>query len=267
MHEQKTIQALLSEMESEYERGNIELKQLPRGVLRITRNGPKRISFFREYQYEGVRKRKGIGLDEALIYQLAHKAYLQEKQRRLAANAEKLKNMRDGLESLESCDILQAMPRHFDLLDARRVISGEQLKTQDFPHPVFDGSILPERAGLDTGGLSLKDWAEKPYCANTKRMEHLVHRTSRGILCRSKSEVAILELYDRLGLVYHYDEVVEIDGYYRAPDFRFVRPDRKLIYHEHAGLLDEAYRDDLMDKLMIYRLAGIEQGKNLILTF
>ena len=97
MDETKVIQAMLSEFEKEKALSNRALKQLPRGDLRVTRNGPGRISFFREYRYESTKKRKGIGRDEEMIYRLAHKAFLQEKVRRLDENIRRLRQMKTDL--------------------------------------------------------------------------------------------------------------------------------------------------------------------------
>ncbi len=267
MNEKKVIQALLSEFEKERDLGNKALKQLPRGSLRITQNGPARISFFRESRYESSRKRKGIGRDEALIYQLAHKEYLQEKLRRLNINIQSLRQMKTQLLSLDPEDIAASLPKHFDLLDIRRVAVPEVVLKIEYPNPVFDNSIAPRPAALDTGGLSPSAWARMPYCANTRNLEHLVHRTSKGLLGRSKGEVLVLEKYDGMEIPYHYDEVIEINGRYCSPDVIFARRDLRLIYHEHAGLKTEAYRQALMDKLQLYASAGIHLGENLILTF
>ena len=267
MDETKVIQAMLSEFEKEKALSNRVLKQLPRGNLRVTRNGPGRISFFREYRYESTKKRKGIGRDEEMIYRLAHKAFLQEKVRRLDENIRRLRQMKTDLLSLDPADILSTMPAHFDLLDAKRVIEAEKADRLDYPNPVFDKSIPPRKAPLHTGDLSPREWARQPYCANTKNMDHLTHRTAKGLWTRSKGEVAIVERYDALEIPYHYNEVLDFNGRQRSPDFGFARPDRKIIYHEHAGLKTQEYRDGLMDKLQLYASAGIRLGDNLILTF
>lgn len=267
MNETKVIQALLSEFEKEKALSNRALKQMPRGDLRITRNGPRRISIFREYRYESAKKRKGIGRDEEMIYRLAHKAFLQEKIRRLDENIRRLRRMKTNLLSLDPAEILSVMPAHFDMLDAARVIDPGSADRIGYPNPVFDKSVPPRRAPLNTGDLSPQEWARLPYCANTKNMDRLIHRTAKGLRTRSKGEVAVVERYDAMKIPYHYDEVIEIGGRLRSPDIGFARPDRKIIYHEHAGLKTQEYQDELMDKLRLYASAGIRLGDNLILTF
>ena len=267
MDETKVIQTLLLEFEQERILSNSALKQLPRGDLRITRNGPGRISFFREYRYETAKKRKGIGRDENMIYLLAHKAFLQEKIRRLDHNISVLRKKKTELLPLDPAEIVACLPKHFDLLETKRIIEPGITDKSDYPNPVFDKSIPPRHAPLDTGGLSPLDWARLPYCANTKNMEHLIHRAARGFYSRSKGEVAVLDRYDALGVPYHYDEVIEIGGHYCSPDIVATRADCRLIYHEHAGLKSDGYREDLQEKLRLYASAGIVLGDNLILTF
>ena len=46
-------------------------------------------------------------------------------------------------------------------------------------------------AGISPG--STGEWARLPYCANTKNMDHLIHRTAKGLWTRSKGEVAVVE--------------------------------------------------------------------------
>lgn len=268
MDEAKVIQSLLSEFEKERALGNKALKQLPRGDLRITRNGPGRISIFREYYYENTRKRKGIGSDKELVYQLAHKAFLQEKLRRLDENILRLRQMKTDLLSLDPADILAALPKHFDILEPQRIIAPDAGNKLDYPNPVFNKSILAKYAPLDTGGLTPYEWACRPYRANTSNPEHLIHRTSKGVWTRSKGEVLVIERYDALNIPYHYDEVIELeDGVFRSPDIIAARADRRLIYHEHAGYQTDDYQQGLLEKLQLYAAAGIYLGVNLILTF
>ena len=73
--------------------------------------------------------------------------------------------------------------------------------------------------------------------------------------------------YDRRGIFYHYDEVIEIDGEYISPDMIGLRSDGWFIYQEHLGLQDMSYTSDMIRKLILYRKAGILLGKNLFITF
>ncbi len=258
---------LLAQMKKERERVMKELKRLPKGDLRITSNGKDRLSVFRQTGTGSDRKRKGIGRQIPLVYKLAHKAYLEEYLDRVETNIRLLERSDPRLRSLDPADILACLPKHFDMLDAARVIDPHAADPASYPNPVYDKSVYPRSAALNTGELSPRAWAELPYCANTKNREHLIHRTAKGVLCRSKSEVAILNSYDNLQLFYHYDEVIEIDGRYLSPDGIIARQDGTLVYHEHAGVQSADYRGSLLEKLFLYAAGKIYLGHNLILTF
>jgi ATP-dependent exoDNAse (exonuclease V) alpha subunit len=88
---------------------------------------------------------------------------------------------------------------------------------------------------------------------------HLVHRTRRGELVRSKSEVAIADLLLSLGRDYKYEQPLEIGGVRRYPDFT-VKDDNSgaTFYMEHLGMLDDAgYRARWERKLAWYESVGI----------
>ena len=91
--------------------------------------------------------------------------------------------------------------------------------------------------------------------------EHLIHRTKRGELVRSKSEVIIAnELlaqgFDR----YEYEQQLTLpSGSVRYPDFTIVDDDTgETFLWEHLGLLhNPEYRRRWERKLAAYKLAGI----------
>jgi len=68
--------------------------------------------------------------------------------------------------------------------------------------------------------------------------EHLIHRTEKGHLVRSKSELVIANMLFQLGIPYEYERVCEgttAPGRLR-PDFSFVTADGDLIIWEHLHL-------------------------------
>ena len=70
--------------------------------------------------------------------------------------------------------------------------------------------------------------------------EHLIHRTEKGHLVRSKSELVIANMLFQLGIEYEYERVCDgsaAPGRLR-PDFSFVTADGDLIIWEHLGMLD-----------------------------
>jgi hypothetical protein len=76
--------------------------------------------------------------------------------------------------------------------------------------------------------------------AGTFLEKGLIHRTARGELVRSKSEVIIADLLDGLGLPYAYEQPFTApDGSVRYPDFTIddAETGRRLLI-EHLGMLD-----------------------------
>jgi hypothetical protein len=68
---------------------------------------------------------------------------------------------------------------------------------------------------------------------------HLIHRTSKGVLVRSKSEVIIADILSRLGASYEYEQklVSRDDPHdFRLPDFT-VSFEGDTFYWEHLGML------------------------------
>jgi hypothetical protein len=99
--------------------------------------------------------------------------------------------------------------------------------------------------------------------------EHLIHRTSRGELVRSKSELVIANHLHRLGLDYYYERPLDgttAPGRLR-PDFSFIDDAGDLILWEHVGMLDRPdYRRAWEWKRDWYRQNGFIEGENLFST-
>ncbi|MGB3740263.1 MAG: AAA family ATPase [Pontixanthobacter sp.] len=96
----------------------------------------------------------------------------------------------------------------------------------------------------------------------TKFLEQgLVHRTIRGELVRSKSEVIIANLLDSMGVPYSYEQpFVGLDGSIRYPDFTVedAESGRRLLV-EHLGMLDRPdYKSRWEKKLLWYRKMGVK---------
>lgn len=88
----------------------------------------------------------------------------------------------------------------------------------------------------------------------------LIHRTERGDLVRSKSELVIADKLHARGIVYAYEQALELEpGRVRYPDFSIVDHARGVtFYWEHLGLLDDPeYRARWARKEKEYRRADI----------
>jgi ATP-dependent exoDNAse (exonuclease V) alpha subunit len=135
----------------------------------------------------------------------------------------------------------------------------------DNPSVLFD-LTRPERSetarrntNIFQGVVRLVD-DEVPYA------EHLIHRTEKGHLVRSKSELVISNMLFQMGIDYAYERVYEgtaEPGRFR-PDFSFTTADGELIVWEHLGMLNRPdYRQGWEWKREWYRKNGFAEGKTL----
>ncbi|MCR4805154.1 MAG: hypothetical protein K5981_05815 [Clostridia bacterium] len=155
-----------------------------------------------------------------------------------------------------------ALPKHFELIPDDWLLG----RSRNALCPVLDGSLAPEPIGTMFRGNSPATWMRTPYRANASYPEDLIHRTSNGFSCRSKSEAGITGVYDELGIPFHYDEELAIRMETIAPDFRGIRGDGAFIYHEHWGLQSDGYIRRNLGKLHKYASEGILLGRNLLIT-
>lgn len=135
----------------------------------------------------------------------------------------------------------------------------------DNPSALFELS-RPERSetarrntNLFQGIVRVSD-EEVPYA------EHLIHRTQKGHLVRSKSELVIANMLYEMGIDYEYERVCEgtIEPGRMRPDFSFVTPDGELIIWEHLGMLERPdYKQGWEWKRDWYKLNGFTDGETL----
>lgn len=98
--------------------------------------------------------------------------------------------------------------------------------------------------------------------------ERLIHKTARGELVRSKSEVIIADALYYNGLAYEYEPVLVLEGKVKRPDFKITDADTgEEWYWEHCGMMSDAkYAKRWYDKEKFYAKHGIVRGENLIVT-
>ena len=89
--------------------------------------------------------------------------------------------------------------------------------------------------------------------------QHLLHRTSRNELVRSKAELAIAEKLIAMGVPYVYEQPLLLGGRKRWPDFTIEDDASGITYYwEHLGLLsDPAYAERWAIKRQAYLADGI----------
>lgn len=99
--------------------------------------------------------------------------------------------------------------------------------------------------------------------------EKMIHKTVRGELVQSKSEVIIANALYYNGLDYEYEPELELEGKIKRPDFKIEDYDMGIVwYWEHCGMMtDLGYRKRWEEKKKFYEKNGIVEGKNLIVTY
>lgn len=109
--------------------------------------------------------------------------------------------------------------------------------------------------------------SENPYLR-----ENLIHKTSFGLMVRSKSELLLAEILYELGVEFYYEKrllLQDEDGQPHEvyPDFTIVLPSGRIYYWEHKGMYgDPAYAARDFDKMQLYYQNGIYPPVNLIIT-
>lgn len=114
---------------------------------------------------------------------------------------------------------------------------------------------------------------QKPRIVEHKQRYYeasLIHKTLKGELVRSKSEVIIANMLFEAGIEYEYEKELPLgeDGV-RIPDFTIDDAESGiLIYWEHCGMMsDPLYRKRWEEKKLIYARHDIIEGENLIVSY
>ena len=97
--------------------------------------------------------------------------------------------------------------------------------------------------------------------------EKLIHKTIRGEMVRSKSEVIVANILDKMNIEYFYEEPLDVSGKSYIPDFT-LRYQGKTAYLEHLGMLsNKSYKKHWDEKRAKYESVGISETLgNLIIT-
>lgn len=104
---------------------------------------------------------------------------------------------------------------------------------------------------------------------NNYKPEGLLMNSISGIKVRSKSEMLIINSLENHHLKYEYEHELKLSGFTNIwhPDFWIYEPlSGKIYIWEHSGMYSQKYELYMENKLNAYKLNGITEGKNLILT-
>jgi len=127
----------------------------------------------------------------------------------------------------------------------------------------------PERSETARRNTNLFSPGIRDEADDVPYAEYLVHRTSRGELVRSKSELAIANYLYSIGLDYQYERELQgtVDPDRLRPDFSFIDDAGDVIIWEHLGMLDRpGYAEGWDWKRAWYARNGFELNKNLFTT-
>lgn len=98
----------------------------------------------------------------------------------------------------------------------------------------------------------------------------LIHKTARGELVRSKSEVIIADALFDSKIDYSYEKELSLgDDGIKSPDFTIEDAESGTVFYwEHCGMMtDDNYRRRWEAKRALYAKHGIFEGKNLIISY
>lgn len=231
------LKQLMWRLQNEHKLAFYELSKLPEG--RLYREMIRGESYYYHVMgYGKERTRKGITKNTRLVYQLARKEYLmieikkQEESMKLISDISTKMNLQSWIDAAET------VSKKFPAMPPEVFLLGDQYESQ-------------------------------PIHRSTMFMEGTIHRTQRGVMVRSKSELIIADMLESLGIPYQYEVDLPYDDYHLCPDFTVIRPrDGKVIFWEHFGMThEEEYLRKMDIKMDRYRSMNIQPWNNLIISY
>ena len=218
-----------------------KLKGFPSGCLKICKAG-NRTDYYLANS-ENLKIGKYLNRKEyKLIEDLAQKSYLKKVLKASIREAEVLKNTLDKYPNTLAEDVYD------QLSDERKKL------------------VTPIVAPIEQ---FVKEWQERPYVPKKIGEDVPVYETLRGERVRSKSEQIIADRLYLAGVPYKYECPLKVGNKIYHPDFTILRrSDRKEIYLEHCGKLDDPkYTKDNLPRINEYILNGFGLGDKLFLSF
>lgn len=214
------------------------ISTLPKGKLLCCKNG----KYYKWYISDGKKSCFLRSCNRELACQLAYKDYCIHEAEDIVQRIDVLKKCLVELNSIEETDyFLNKNPEQEKLLK-------EYLQNCD---------------------VQSTEWMGEEYECSKNYPEHLIHKTLKGHMVRSKSEVIIANTLYLNKIPYRYECGLYLDGVQYYPDFTIYRAaDKQIIYWEHFGMMDvPVYCEKAYNKLKVYGTHGMIPTINMITTF
>ena len=214
------------------------LSSLPDGGLICARNG----RHFKWYLTDGHHKTYIPKKNREYVEQLAVKKYLSLQAQSILREIRSMEYYLRHHESVRSpAEDLLTAPEYQELLASHFTPVSQELFT----------------------------WMSAPYERNQQFPEQLIHKTSSGIMVRSKSEAIIDMLLHINKIPFRYECKLQLGETILYPDFTLRHPSTgQIFYWEHFGMMDNSsYCRNASAKLQLYFSHGIIPTINLITTY
>ena len=223
----KTADALEKRIQ-EFPEGSIKIRKINHNVYYCFCLGEKEVRYL---SYD----------DNELIKQLVQKSYLKT-------------TLKVAKEELRAIDKLANNYPVITLEDIYSTLSDER---KEYASPIIPGDAE-----------SANKWLATPNSGRNLISIETEFYTLNGEHVRSKSEVIIADRLYAKGIPYKYECPLQIGNRIIHPDFTILRlSDRKIIYHEHCGMMDDPnYAKDMVNRINLYSTADIYLGDRLFFT-
>ena len=274
MLNRKILEKKLDELENLLIVAKREMEMCPQGTLHKEKRGDRFLYLQCQYENEnGRRRRRSIGKDRRLIERLARKMYLEKEIEILRNDIDTVKEMlsafENGYTEPTAENVINRLPERYRGLQRTLIFGGVPgmqgvPSISDAPSAWYNG-VSESRYGRGT-----LEWARTAYEKSSYKSESRVHRTSKGLSVRSKSEALIAEKLYEYGIPFRYEEVLHFGGRgsMMIPDFVLPNAAGGLYYWEHCGLAGDAeYMKRHRQKIENYEKIGVVPWKNLIVTY
>ncbi|MGN1412724.1 MAG: hypothetical protein ACI4WY_00605 [Anaerovoracaceae bacterium] len=190
-----------------------------------------------------------------LIHELKYKRLLQEIIKRLEQNLKAREKYLKAYAPFDYASICKQLPKAYQNADI----------------PYEDADLWTTLQGTSQQTLQPDGTPHFTQSENPYHRDQLIHKTTFGLLTRTKAEASVAELLYGSGLSFHYEKKLMLQDENGTPKIRY--PDFTIpiapwldYYMEYDGMYqDETYRKRHEETLRLYHLNGIYPPKNLII--